>query len=159
MRFWGLMGIFLLTSCAAYRGAHRSGAPSAKEASLREGIVQTAKEHLGAAYRSGGTTRAGFDCSGLVYRVYGDAGVRVARSTAEQIRQGRAVSMSQAKPGDLVFFRQKGKVNHVGIVERVRAGQLWVIHSSTSQGVIREDIRSSWYWSDKVDCIRSVIGS
>lgn len=81
-----------------------------------QGIVTEAHKMLGAPYRYGGASPKGFDCSGLVQYVYAQSGLKVPRSTIEQMEQSKWVSFSQLRPGDLVFFKiGRSKVNHVGI--------------------------------------------
>jgi murein DD-endopeptidase len=71
---------------------------------------------VGAPYRYGGADPRGFDCSGLVYYVYQQAGVEAPRTTTEQYRQSRRVRLSRLLPGDLLFFRiSRRKPSHVGI--------------------------------------------
>jgi hypothetical protein len=81
--------------------------------------VATARQYLGTPYRWGGSTpRTGFDCSGLVQWAYAKAGVRLPRTSEQQIlaSNGRAVDRRHLIPGDLVFFRDSsGDVHHVGI--------------------------------------------
>jgi hypothetical protein len=90
---------------AATAGAGTSGAD----------VVADAKRYLGVPYVFGGTNPAtGLDCSALVQRAYGDLGVKLPRTAAEQARMGQPVAdLSQAKPGDLVAFNSP--VDHIGI--------------------------------------------
>jgi peptidoglycan DL-endopeptidase CwlO len=77
-------------------------------------VVATAKKYLGVPYLWGGTTPAGFDCSGLIQHVYSELGISLPRVSRDQARAGTAVpSLAQAKPGDLVAFNSP--VNHIGI--------------------------------------------
>ena len=64
----------------------------------------------------GGTSLTnGADCSAFVMSVYAHFGVSLPHSSASQAGYGRKVSLSEAKPGDLVFYARGGSVNHVGI--------------------------------------------
>ena len=80
-----------------------------------EQAVEIAKKYLGIDYRWGGTNpKTGLDCSGLTQLVYGQLGVSLPRVSGDQAKAGTKVaSMSDAKPGDLVFFGSP--VHHVGI--------------------------------------------
>jgi cell wall-associated NlpC family hydrolase len=76
--------------------------------------VDVAQQFLGVPYVWGGGSPAGFDCSGLVQYVYGQLGVDLPRTAAEQARVGQPVSgLDQARPGDLLAFHDP--VDHIGI--------------------------------------------
>ena len=81
--------------------------------------VAEAKKYMGTPYQWGGSTpQTGFDCSGLVQWAYAKAGIRLPRTSEEQIlaSNGKAVSRAHLQLGDLVFFRNSGgDVHHVGI--------------------------------------------
>jgi peptidoglycan DL-endopeptidase LytE len=66
--------------------------------------VQNALKHLGAPYVLGGTTPAGFDCSGFVFYVQGLSGKPVSRDLNEQYAAGPHPT-DQLRPGDLLFFQ------------------------------------------------------
>jgi len=78
-----------------------------------------ARRHMGTPYRWGGSTpQTGFDCSGLVQWAYAKAGIRIPRTSEQQILAGNAepVDRGHLRPGDLVFFRNAGgDVHHVGM--------------------------------------------
>jgi cell wall-associated NlpC family hydrolase len=80
-----------------------------------------AKTLEGIPYLYGGTTKHGFDCSGLTQYVYGEEGRQIVRTSDEQFHQFRAESHSQAQPGDLVFFHDTSNLSshvyHVGVFE------------------------------------------
>jgi cell wall-associated NlpC family hydrolase len=80
-----------------------------------------AKTLEGIPYVYGGTTKRGFDCSGLTQYVYRHAGKQIIRTSDEQFHQFHAESHSQAQPGDLVFFHDtsnlRSHVYHVGVFE------------------------------------------
>jgi cell wall-associated NlpC family hydrolase len=80
-------------------------------------LVGQAMTYLGTPYRMGGTSRRGLDCSGLVGAIYGEQGMDLPRTAAEQFHEGVAVAESDLRPGDLVFFRDTYKrgISHVGI--------------------------------------------
>ncbi len=84
-------------------------APAPKAAS--GGVLGAAAQYSGIMYRYGGTTPAGFDCSGYTSYVYRRVGVSLPR-TAEGQRQA-TTRVSNPQPGDLVFFGSPAY--HVGI--------------------------------------------
>jgi cell wall-associated NlpC family hydrolase len=75
-------------------------------------VVLLALQHLGKPYVRGAAGPNSFDCSGLVCYVFARIGVHLPRVTFSQVRVGRAISIAELAPGDLVFFRGNG---HVGI--------------------------------------------
>ncbi|MFN0283071.1 MAG: C40 family peptidase [Kineosporiaceae bacterium] len=81
----------------------------------RSAAVNIARQYLGIPYRYGGTTTAGFDCSGFSKFVYAKIGVTLPRTSSAQYAATRRVSRSEALPGDIVFFFSGGRVTHLGI--------------------------------------------
>jgi cell wall-associated NlpC family hydrolase len=70
---------------------------------------------IGTPYRYGGRTPRGFDCSGLVQYSYSSAGVKVPRTSLGQYSAAMSISLTDAEPGDLLFFRYDQKISHVAI--------------------------------------------
>lgn len=102
---------------------------------LRDSVVATATDAMGRPYRWGGTGTdgGGFDCSGLIQHAYGQHGILLPRTSAEQAKQGDAVSkkLGNLVPGDLLTFSNRGgPVTHVGLY----VGEGRFIHSA-SRGV------------------------
>ncbi|MEL1240853.1 C40 family peptidase [Flavobacterium flavipallidum] len=116
---------------------------------LAEQIIKSASENLGAPYRSAGTTRSGFDCSGLVFTTFNQFDIKLPRSSAEQAKVGTVLgkNISKAQKGDLIFFKtnNRSKINHVGIVVETKDDELQFIHSSTSRGVIISSTKEAYY--------------
>jgi cell wall-associated NlpC family hydrolase len=86
-------------------------APIAAPAANSGGILGIAASLAGIYYIYGGTTTAGFDCSGYTQYVFGKMGISLPR-TAEQQQQA-ATPVTNPQPGDLVFFGSPAY--HVGI--------------------------------------------
>jgi hypothetical protein len=80
----------------------------------RAGIVQTAEQFLGLRYLWGGLSRWGYDCSGLTWAAYRAHGIPIPRDADAQFAAGRPVSLSQMKPGDLLFYEHP-VVGHVAM--------------------------------------------
>ena len=111
-------------------------------------LLKAAQNYQGVVYRYGGTNEKGFDCSGLLFRVYSDHNYMIPRSTIQQAEYGLTVEMEDIEKGDWLFFKTNGspKISHVGLVTKVLGPQEVIfIHASTSKGV-REDNLYSNYW-------------
>lgn len=78
-------------------------------------VVSFAESLIGVPYVYGGTTPSGFDCSGFVQYVYSHFGVNLPRTTTQQENCGTQIPVSQAQPGDLYFWGDKGSAYHVAI--------------------------------------------
>jgi peptidoglycan DL-endopeptidase LytE len=114
---------------------------------LVDQLVVNATENIGTRYRSGGITKAGFDCSGLMYCTFGNFDIKLPRSSIEQSRIGTKVSSEEAQKGDLIFFKTNGRhqINHVGMVVEVVDGEIKFVHSSTHGGVIISSTKEPYY--------------
>lgn len=135
-------------------------ATSGKEESVRRDVVAYARQYEGKPYKAGGKAPGtGFDCSGFTSYVMKKFNVALSASAADQIKQGRERSIQAARPGDLVFFRRGPDlpVFHVAMVVSNTGKNLKVIHSSSSRGVVVDDIMQSTYWKPKIDAARTVL--
>ena len=83
----------------------------------RIAVAAYAERFQGLVYLWGGTSPAGFDCSGLVHYSYRQAGVVVPRDSPDQALAVTPVPLGTEEPGDLYFFaRDDGRIYHVGFV-------------------------------------------
>ena len=114
---------------------------------LADELIRMASDNLGANYRSGGTTKNGFDCSGLMYATFSSLDIKLPRSSHEMATIGTVVDVSQAQKGDLIFFKTRGgsQINHVGMVVEVNEGEIKFIHSATHGGVIISSTKEKYY--------------
>ena len=127
------------------RGSSAAPAPPPAVSPNAAGVVQTALRYLGYRYVYGGTTPAGFDCSGFVYYVYNKAGIGFPRAMDSQIARGTAVKSTDLRPGDLVYFRNTYRqgISHIGIY----IGNGKIVHAADyDTGVIISDLWSA-YWA------------
>ncbi len=94
---------------------------------VRIALSEFAKKYIGNPYVWGGTSLTrGADCSGFVLSVFRNYGMSLPHSSRAQANCGSAVSLSELKPGDLVFYGNRSGINHVAIY--VGGGQ--VVHAS-----------------------------
>lgn len=101
---------------------------------VRVDVCQYAKEFLGNPYVWGGTSLTkGADCSGFVLSVFKKYGVSLPHSSVAQANLGTTIKVSEAKPGDLIFYGNGKSINHVAIY--IGGGQ--VIHASNPKSGIR----------------------
>ena len=127
------------------RGTAAAPQPPPAASSGASRVVQVGLKYVGYRYRWGGTTPSGFDCSGFVYYVFNQAGVRMSRSMEAQIASGPHIRSSDLRPGDLVYFRNtyRSGLSHIGIY----VGNGRFVHASTERtGVLVSDLWSS-YWA------------
>lgn len=79
-------------------------------------IVGYAKSKIGARYFWGASGPKYFDCSGFVYWVHNQAGIKLIRTTAEEYSQmGKKISYSELMLGDVITFDYGSGVQHIGI--------------------------------------------
>jgi cell wall-associated NlpC family hydrolase len=94
---------------------HSQPVPNSPRRSPAERAAIVAVRQVGVPYRYGGSTIAGFDCSGLVQFAYASAGKSIPRTTADQWRLLSPVTGNDLRVGDLLFFRIDGRISHVGL--------------------------------------------
>lgn len=114
---------------------------------LADELIRMASDNLGIGYRSGGTTKNGFDCSGLMYTTFSSLDIKLPRSSHEMATIGTVIDINQAQKGDLIFFKTRGgnQINHVGMVVEVNEGEIKFIHSATHGGVIISSTKEKYY--------------
>jgi cell wall-associated NlpC family hydrolase len=110
-------------------------------------LIELASENIGTRYRTGGTSKAGFDCSGLMCTTFGAFDIKLPRTSREQSDIGTKINTEEAQKGDLIFFKTNGRsqINHVGMVVEVCEGEIKFIHSSVSNGVIISSTKEKYY--------------
>jgi peptidoglycan DL-endopeptidase CwlO len=120
---------------AASRGVDRQESvplgPSVAPSQAAQIAVNTALAERGRPYVWAAAGPSSFDCSGLMLYAYRAAGISLPHSSAAQARMGRAVSMSELAPGDLVFYYSP--ISHVGMY--IGNGQ--IVNAPTAGDVVK----------------------
>ena len=124
---------------------------------IKQQILNVAAESLGSPYRGGGTTPAGFDCSGFVKYTMDQFDIALPRNSAEMAKTGKRILKKDAKPGDLIFFNTNGSnISHVGIVTENTDGVFKFIHSSPTRGVVYSST-SDGYYARTFVCVNRIL--
>jgi cell wall-associated NlpC family hydrolase len=145
------------TDASADAAGSRTGAKSflSGVASKAGDVVVGALNMIGVRYRWGGNTPdSGLDCSGFVRYVFQDTlGMTLPRRAEEMSRVGEKVTVSDLKPGDLVFFNtMRRSFSHVGIY----IGDNKFVHSPSTGSTIRVDDMEDGYWEKRFQGARRI---
>ncbi len=106
-------------------------------------IASSSLKYIGSPYRFGGNDlQRGIDCSAFVQKLYGQIGVTLPRTAAEQALVGHSVSrLEHLQSGDRLYFweNKRKKIGHTGIY----LGHGFFVHaSSNKKGVATDDLRN-----------------
>ncbi|MGW4021362.1 NlpC/P60 family protein [Streptomyces sp. NPDC005009] len=134
-------------STSGSSGSTTTPSTDSSYATKAEKALAFARAQIGKPYVWGATGPGSYDCSGLTQAAWKAAGVTVPRTTYDQVNAGTTVPVSQAQPGDLVFFYDD--VTHVGIY----IGNGMMIHAPKPGTYVREE--SIYY--DGESSIHSVV--
>jgi cell wall-associated NlpC family hydrolase len=111
-------------------------------------LSQAVNDGLGSPYKSGGSTKKGFDCSGYTSFVFEKFGIDLPHQSKSQAGLGTTVSQDELRAGDLVFFDTDGYVSkdgsgisHVGVY--VGDGKFY--HSASNKGVSINKLSEAYY--------------
>jgi len=153
MMIFIVLGLYAAPLERGYPLAPGAGASAEERAqayiNARTKVIEAAVKYLGTPYRYGGTSEAGMDCSGFMFRCFHDAlGVSLPRSSSILFTWVVSVPVENAQPGDLVFFRTNGSrgINHVGLY----VGNRHFIHAASAgsqTGVIFSSLNEQYYIS------------
>ena len=118
-----------------------SAAPGAQVADL-------AQQYVGSRYVWGGSSPAGFDCTGFVMWVFGQFGVSMPHNEAGQLASGDRVGADDLQPGDVLVFANTYRrgLSHVGIY----LGDGRFVHAvDESHGVLVSNLGDA-YWNSRL---------
>jgi cell wall-associated NlpC family hydrolase len=112
----------------------------------RAAVAQYSLNYTGTPYKWGGNDPLnGIDCSAFVKYLYGQIGVNLPRTAAEQVRVGKPVTrLEDLQPGDRLYFwsAKRNMIGHTGIY----LGNGYFCHSSTNHGKVATDHLSKGNW-------------
>lgn len=158
--------VFMTMSCNVVRKAESSVGVTtplennAADVQLRTNVIGWAQNYVGTKYRYASTNpHKGFDCSGFTSYIMREYDIRISPGSSTQATQGRKVSLENAQPGDLVFFGRKKRISHVALIVSNNNGNLTVVHSTNTRGVIVENVNESDYWRKRILFARDVISN
>lgn len=122
--------------------ASRSGT-SRRESVLKTKLEELIDQEMGKPYQWGAEGPDSYDCSGLVYSIYGRLGISLPRVARDQSKTGILVAKEDLEYGDLVFFARDGKnINHVGIY----VGDGMFVHAPQTGDVVKATTLLSGYY-------------
>lgn len=117
-------------------------------------VANYALQFVGNPYRYGGNSLSnGIDCSGFTQQVLAKFGYSISRTSSSQASEGVAVSTSNLRAGDLIFYGSGGSINHVALY--IGGGQ--VVHASNSAPYPKGGIKVSNAFYRTPVCARRII--
>lgn len=141
----GVMGLGLLL-----QGCSSTGGGTTSETALdgaRGQVVTAALSQIGTRYKYGAQTPGkALDCSALTQHAYRLAGVKIPRVSTDQRKAATPVQPAKAQPGDLVFFKIRPGLNHVGLMVDDKR----FVHASTSKKQVWMSSIDSNYWQQRL---------
>lgn len=159
--------LFFMASCSStsrtYSDSSRSkisrkSTDRGSRKELRKDIANHSRKYKGIKYKyAGKSPKTGFDCSGFTSYVMRKFNIEISSVSKSQARTGREIPVKRARPGDLIFFGKGRKVTHVALVTKNTRDGIFVIHSTSSKGIMEQNVSKSSYWKPKILFARDVI--
>lgn len=138
----------ILTLIAGLTGCATSSHIEASSTGAK--LVRQVKQLVGTPYHYGGSGPNGFDCSGLVQYAYSRVGITIPRTTRGQLKQSHAIKPQNMRPGDLIFFRLRGrKISHVGMY----IGNRMMIHAPSGHKSVSYARLDKGYWHEHLAAV------
>ncbi|GIO31173.1 C40 family peptidase [Paenibacillus sp. VCA1] len=141
----GITGMLATGTSVTEAASSKSVKATSYSSSKGQAIVNYGKKFMGRPYKFGASTSTTkvFDCSSFMKYIFGHYGIKLPRTSVEQSKVGKAVSKSNLKPGDLVFFSSGGRANGHNVTHvAVYAGNGKILHTYGSPGVTVSDLNS-----------------
>jgi cell wall-associated NlpC family hydrolase len=115
-------------------------------AGVRGQVVQAALSEIGTSYQYGAQSPGkALDCSALTQYAYDAAGVAIPRISVDQHKFATPVRLAKVQPGDLVFFKIRPGLSHVGLIVDGKR----FVHASTSRHRVALSSLDSDYWQQR----------
>ena len=114
-----------------------------------DNIIEYAESFEGVRYKWGSTTKAGMDCSGLIYESFRAYDVNLPRISRDMAKRGDKINLKDVHKGDLLFFKtgnRRNAINHVGLIVSIENNDIEFIHATSSKGVMTSWINET-YWN------------
>jgi cell wall-associated NlpC family hydrolase len=124
-----------------------ASAPPASPAAAGLQVADLAQQYVGSRYKWGGSSPAGFDCTGFVMWIFGQFGVSLPHNEAGQLASGDRVNAEELQPGDVLVFANTYRrgLSHVGIY----LGEGRFVHAVDERhGVLVSNLWDS-YWGPR----------
>ncbi|MBE9915722.1 C40 family peptidase [Paenibacillus donghaensis] len=141
----GFAGMMATGAGVTEAASSKSASASSSYSSKGQAIVNYGKKFMGTPYKFGAstsTTRV-FDCSSFTKYIFGKYGITLPRTSVAQSKAGVAVSKSNLRPGDLVFFSSGSRANGKNVTHvAVYAGNGKILHTYGAPGVTVSDLNS-----------------
>lgn len=126
-------------------GSPKAAAASASAVSKGQAIVNFGKKYMGVRYQFGASTSTtrSFDCSSFTQFIFKKYGINLPRTSVAQSKVGKAVSRSNLKAGDLVFFSSGSRANGKNVTHvAVYMGSGKILHTYGKPGVTVSSLNS-----------------
>jgi len=141
------LAVVALPACSGPAPKPMAFQPAAVSPAATHPAVAVAERMIGIPYRFGGDSpQRGFDCSGLVYYSFRQAGMNAPRTTETLYKTAFGVTPKALRQGDLLFFRIEGKVSHVGLY----VGGNTFVHAPSSGKTVSYASLENPYWRERL---------
>ena len=128
-----------------------------------DSIISYGMTLIGHRYRYGGSSLAGFDCSGLIRFIFRKYGYSLPHSSREYAKLGKVISKDSIKSlqkGDILLFKgrntKSSRIGHISIVIEATENKILMLHSCCDKGVAIENYLTSEYYLKRLMAIRRI---
>lgn len=156
-----LAGTVLLSACSSTATTENIEKSLEQTTVARKDVASVALAHVGDEYKAHMAGPKQFDNSGLAYFAYRQNGRKLPRSLTDQLQAGLPVSLAEAEPGDLVFFRLdaadgRGQLR-VGIIVDRSVAVIALPGQQDKPGSVQKIALTDHYWSQRMVGISHIL--